>query len=165
MSGWYVVHTQVNREPLAARHLARQGFEVFLPRVRKTRRHARRVESVLAPLFPRYLFVRVDVGACRWRAINGTVGVAHIVSFGGEPTAMPVGAVENILSRADPSGAIKPPPRTFRAGERLRIVDGAFAEHVGTFESMAERDRVTLLLDILGRQVRVKAPVEYLATA
>ena len=165
MSSWYVVHTQINREHLAAQHLRRQDFEVFLPRLRKRRRHARRVETVLAPMFPRYLFVCMDIAACRWRAINSTVGVSHVVSFGLEPTAMPGGVVEELLERADELGGIKLQPRVFRVGDRLRILDGAFADQVGTFEALGERDRVTLLLDILGRQVRVKAPVEFLATA
>lgn len=57
---WYAVYTQAGKERFALQNLANQGFEAYLPSYRKRRRHARRVDTVLAPLFPRYLFVRMD---------------------------------------------------------------------------------------------------------
>ena len=67
---WYVVQTQVHAENRAAANLLRQGYEVYLPRYLKRRRHARRVETVPMPLFPRYLFVAFDVMTARWRSIR-----------------------------------------------------------------------------------------------
>ncbi|MGH9550353.1 MAG: transcription termination/antitermination NusG family protein, partial [Terriglobales bacterium] len=49
---WYVVQTHPYAETKAAAHLGRQGFETYLPRYVKRRRHARRVNTVAAPLFP-----------------------------------------------------------------------------------------------------------------
>ena len=69
-ANWYVAHTHVHAETKAALNLARQGYPVFLPRYRKRRRHARRVEIVPAPLFPRYLFVLIHLASQRWRAIE-----------------------------------------------------------------------------------------------
>ena len=60
ISSWYVVQTQVHAERKAAAHLNRQGFATYLPAYMKRRRHARQVQNVIAPLFPRYLFVAVD---------------------------------------------------------------------------------------------------------
>ena len=57
---WYVVRTQPHSENKASAHLGRQGFETYLPRYLKRRRHARRVETVQAALFPCYLFVAID---------------------------------------------------------------------------------------------------------
>ena len=165
MSRWYVIQTQVNREALAVSHLRNQGFKVYLPRLRKSRRHARRIDSVLVPMFPRYLFVSMDIDACRWRAINGTIGVSHIISFDIYPAPMPEGVVEGIMEREGEDGAVLPPVHNFQKGERLRVMDGPFAEQIGLFENMADEKRVILLLDLLGRQVRVKAPLTYLATA
>ena len=62
---WYVVQTQVNGEVKAAQNLLRQGFEIYLPRYLKRRRHARKVDFAAKPLFPRYLFVAIDVAAQR----------------------------------------------------------------------------------------------------
>ena len=58
---WFVAHTHPHAEAKATSHLNRQGFEIYFPRYLKRRRHARRIETVAAPLFPRYLFVAVDL--------------------------------------------------------------------------------------------------------
>jgi transcriptional antiterminator RfaH len=146
-------------------HLKRQGFEVYLPRIKKQRRHARRVETVLSPMFPRYVFVRLGMGNRGWRSINGTIGVSHLICHGDEPAFVPDGVVDEIMSREGDDGTVAPLKQLFFRGERLRLLDGAFAEQVGLFEEMADDKRVILLLDLLGRQVRVQAPVENLAVA
>ena len=69
---WYVLQTHVHMEAKASAHLMRQGFGVYLPRYLKRRRHARRVDTVAAPLFPRYLFVAVERDSQRWRSIHST---------------------------------------------------------------------------------------------
>ena len=79
---WFVVQTQVNAEAKAARNLLQQGFEIYLPRYLKRRSHARKVDKVAAPLFPRYLFVQVDMATQRWRSIQSTFGVASLVFNG-----------------------------------------------------------------------------------
>ena len=61
MDFWYVVHTHPRGESLAFVNLQRQGLEAFLPQYLKRRRHARRTQWVPAPLFPRYLFVKMDI--------------------------------------------------------------------------------------------------------
>jgi transcriptional antiterminator RfaH len=67
MKRWYVVHTQARQEARAQVNLRRQGFEAWLPVIRRARRDARRVDSTLASLFPRYLFVRLDLTSQPWR--------------------------------------------------------------------------------------------------
>ena len=67
---WYVVHTQPNRENRAAMNLRRQGFSAYLPIFQRTRRHARRTETVSRPLFPRYMFVEFDRNREPWRSIH-----------------------------------------------------------------------------------------------
>ena len=62
-----------------------RDFATYLPRYLKKRRHARRVETVLAPLFPRYLFVAVDMATQRWRSISSTFGVTQLVCNGDDP--------------------------------------------------------------------------------
>src|SRR5690349_18265579 len=106
-SRWYVVQTHAHCERKAAMHLARQGFEFYLPQYLKTYRHARRVETVPAPLFPRYLFVAVDLRAQRWRAIQSTLGIVRLVCNGAEPVALADGVVEALKRREGESGFIK----------------------------------------------------------
>jgi transcriptional antiterminator RfaH len=163
---WFVAHTQPHSEAKATAHLNRQGFEIYLPRYLKRRRHARKIETVAAPLFPRYLFVAVDTTAQRWRSIYSTVGVARLVCNGDEPTAVPDGIVEALKSREDTNGFIKLEYRpSFRPGEKVRVLDGAFSSCLGLFEGMAERERITILLDLLGRKVRVVLDADLVAAA
>jgi transcriptional antiterminator RfaH len=163
---WFVAHTQPHAELKATAHLTRQGFEIYLPRYLKRRRHARRIETVAAPLFPRYLFVAVDMTTQRWRSIYSTVGVARLVCNGDEPTAVPDGIVEALKCREDTSGFIKLDYRPqFRPGDKVRVLDGAFSSCLGLFEGMAERDRITILLDLLGRKVRVVLDADLVAAA
>ena len=82
---WHVVQTHVHAEAKAQLHLTRQGFETYLPRYLKQRRHARRVEPVVSALYPRYLFVRFGTAVHRWRAIHSTHGVTRFVCNGGSP--------------------------------------------------------------------------------
>lgn len=153
---WYVAQTQPHAERKAVVHLARQGFDVYLPCFLKRRRHARKIETVSAPLFPRYLFVAIDMEAQRWRSIQSTVGVSHLVCNGEAPAIVPATVIDEIKGRQDENGFVHLDQRPhFAPGDEVRIVDGVFSACLGLFEGMADRDRVAVLLDLLGRKVRV----------
>jgi transcriptional antiterminator RfaH len=112
------------------------------------------------------LFVAVDLTAQRWRSIYSTVGVTRLVCNGEEPSAVPDGVVESLRGREDVNGFIKldfRPP--FQAGDKIRVLDGAFTSCLGLFEGMADRDRIAILLDLLGRKVRVVLDATLVAAA
>ena len=161
---WYLVQTQPNAERKAEAHLLRQGFGTFLPRYRKRRRHARKIDLVPAALFPRYIFVSVDVAAQRWLAIRSTVGVSQIVSHGNEPSAVPLGIVETLRASQDADGFVplNTVPR-FSAGDKVRVLDGAFIDCLGLIETVSDNERVAILLDLLGRKVRVVVDADLIA--
>ena len=98
---WYVVQTQVNGEARAAQHLQRQGFDVYLPRYLKRRRHARKLDFVAKPLFPRYMFVAFDIATQRWRSIQSTFGVSRLVCNGDDPAVVPDGVVGHWRTQFD----------------------------------------------------------------
>jgi transcriptional antiterminator RfaH len=165
-SRWYVAQTQPNAESKAVTHLNRQGFTTYLPRYLKRRRHARRVEIVSAPLFPRYLFVEIDVAIQRWRSIYSTVGVSQLVCTGDTPTPVSDQVISLLKSREDTAGFIALEPRPqFRVGEEIRVLDGVFSECLGLYDGMSDRNRIAVLLDLLGRKVRVVVDVESVAAA
>ena len=157
----YVVHTQVHQEARAEVNLRRQGFEAWLPLIRRARRHARRVDS-LAPLFPRYLFVRLDLASQPWRSINGTFGVVRLLCNGDAPLVVPAGLVEEIMQRCDEAGAIVGPLHQLVCGEPVRVALGRFKLD-GLFETKSGQDRVVLLIELLGREVRASVPLKGLA--
>jgi len=153
---WYVVHTQPNGEGRADLNLRRQGFSTYLPRYARRRRHARRQEVVKRPLFPRYLFVALDLARDRWRAIHSTFGVDRLVLAGEEPLAVPQGVVEQIRAREGDDGLVALGlPAGVGPGSPVRLVDGIFADAKGVVERIADDRRVAILLELLGREVRV----------
>jgi transcriptional antiterminator RfaH len=153
---WYVVQSQPNAEQKALAHLERQGFATYLPRYLKRRRHARRVEIVPAPLFPRYLFVGIDLATQRWRSIFSTGGVSQLICQGEQPTAISERVIDSLKLREDAGGYVRLDYRpSFRTGDKIRILEGAFADCLGLYEGMRESQRIAILLDLLGRKVRV----------
>jgi transcriptional antiterminator RfaH len=155
MNRWYVVYTHANSETRAYEHLLRQGFKAMLPTYKRWRSHARKRELVERPLFPRYLFVALDRLDQRWRPILSTVGVCDLVRRGNAPTPMPSGLAEEIGERAargifDRLSSVD----GLRQGDAIRVMEGPFTDLIGRFAGAAENDRVFVLLDLLGRQVR-----------
>lgn len=161
MSRWCVVQTHVRSEDKAAFHLRRQGYSVYLPKHLKRRKHARRIDWVPAPLFPRYLFVAIDPEATQWWSIRSTIGVSKLVCFGGLPAAVPSGIVDEIRARQDEKGLVKTHSGCgFTHGDRVRIIDGPLNDLEGLFDCPTDEERVIILLDLMGREVKVRVPLE-----
>ena len=167
MSGgarWYVVHTQPNQEVMADINLRRQGFTTYLPRYLRERRHARRTTVVSRPLFPRYLFVTLDVARDRWRSVQSTFGVSQLILAGEMPLPLPDGIVDDILARENGGFVALGLPDGVGPGSRVRLVEGIFADCRGIIERIADSRRVTILLELLGREVRVFVPAASIGT-
>lgn len=161
MKAWYAVHTQSRAEHMARRNLERQGYEVYLPQYLKRRRHARRTTQVAVPLFPRYLFVAMDVDSVRWRAIHSTIGVSYLICHGNSPVPVYPGVVEEIRVREDSAGMVTlESAPLFAKGEVVCINQGVFCDQVGLFECASDDERVLILLQLMGRQVKVRVPAE-----
>jgi len=153
---WCVVRTHAHAETRALENLRRQGFETYLPRFRKLRSHARRRDLVAAPLFPRYCFVALDKAWGRWHAIRSTIGVDRIL--GGEQGPASVGdeIVDELRQREDADGFIQmDEKRRFSIGEQVKLVSGIFSSCSALVEGMADKDRVIVLLEMMGRSVRI----------
>jgi transcriptional antiterminator RfaH len=159
MSKWYVVYSHASRENEAFEHLKRQGFEAYLPKHLKTRRHARRKEQVLRPLFPRYLFVRLDLDYSPWRAINSTRGVIHLICHGEEPASLPDGLIEEMRGREDDLGSVVSDiSERFKFGEAVQVISGAMIDRIGLFQCRTDGDRVVVLFKLLGREMKLTLP-------
>lgn len=163
MKRWYVAYTHAGAETVAEGHLTRQGFGAYVPRYLKERRHARRRDVIKAPLFPRYLFVELDVDRERWRSVNSTYGISYLVSMGRHPSPVPEGIVEEIRARENDDNVIELSAKApFEPGETVQITGGALVDQVGRFLGMDDRNRVSVLLEMLGRGLRIQLPMESL---
>lgn len=162
---WYVVHTQPQSEKRAEFNLRQQGFKTYLPCYLRNRRHARRVEVVPRPLFPRYMFVDLDLEKDRWRSIQSTFGVSGLVLNGDVPASVSDEILDEIRNREDDRGYVTLGlPAGIGPGSRVRLADGIFAESKGIIDRIADGCRVAILLEMLGREVRVFVPAAAVRT-
>jgi transcriptional antiterminator RfaH len=162
---WYVAMTVPRKERLAATQLDNQHYRSFLPLQLETRRHARKFTTVLAPVFPRYIFVILDLERQRWRSVNGTFGVQRLISDGERPLAVAPGIVETLVQSSDRRGALIYKADELAIGDPVKLVSGPFAGSLGILQRLDGAGRVQILLALLGGPVKVSAAREMVAAA
>jgi transcriptional antiterminator RfaH len=150
---WFLVHTQSSGELKAQHHLRAQGFRTYLPQYMKTVRHARQLKTVRASMFPRYLFIVLDLGRDRWLSVRSTVGVSSLVSCNGRPLPVPAGIVESLIAQSD--GDLMRMDTGLVQGQSVRILSGPFADLIGRLERLDGSGRVRVLLEMMGTEVPI----------
>ena len=156
MYRWYLVHTKPRKEIVAEQNLERQGWEVYLPLIQQPRRRYGRWMEVIEPLFPCYLFVRLRLGHDNIGPIRYTTGVRDFVRFTEEPAAVPEQIVESLKLSADRNTSLRSfKGPLFKPGDTVIIDNGPFAGLRAIFVAETGQERVTLLLDMLGRENQV----------
>jgi transcriptional antiterminator RfaH len=152
VSFWAVSRLALNHERLALHCLGLAGYTVYLPRLRERRiSHGRRIE-VRPPLFLGYAFVLIEL---QWHAARWAPGTLGLVMDGDRPAKVPDVVIAEIRKR-EVGGLIelpKSPP--LRRGDRVRILRGPFCNHLAIFADMKPRERVDVLLRLLGGEQRV----------
>lgn len=153
--GWGLVVTQPLSERRALTHLLRQEYECYWPRVKSVRVVGGRKIEVPQGLFSRYIFVKL---AGRWRSLLGTFGISQVVLVGDEPAVVSDSVVQELKAREDKEGFIVLPSkdRMLRFNQTVRVTGGKFSGHIGLYQGMSSRQREIVLLNILGRSVRVE---------
>jgi transcriptional antiterminator RfaH len=145
MPYWSVAQCETHREPVAANFLMAAGFETYLPKIK--------AQSRITPLFPGYLFVKI---VDRWWSVNNTIAVIQLLRSGDQPAQLRDEIVSSIKNK-ERNGLVKlPQPPGLKIGDKVRIVRGSFQDRLGIFDGMSGRDRSHILLELLGRQVRVE---------
>lgn len=160
MKRWYVAHTKAGAERLAEGNLNRQGFVTYLPRAQLRKRATRRKPGqgfiVTVPLFPRYIFVQLDLENAPWQAVNSTYGVGRLIAFGEKPAPVADAVIAEIREREREDGIIPLSDIvSFEPGEKVEITHGAFSDRTGIFKCRSDKERVVVLLNLLGRDLTV----------
>ena len=161
---WFVARVLAHQEARAQFNLHRLGFRSFMPRLRGTVRHARKLRDTLKPLFPGYIFVIIDLSKHRWRSINGTFGVASLIMGAEQPTPVPPGVVEALVVSCASCGAVRLDDG-LEIGQKVRILSGPFAENVCRLVHLDDRGRVRVLLEIMGMEVATQLDRSAIASA
>lgn len=153
-TSWFLAQLKPNCADIADKNLKRQGFQTFLPLEEQTRLRNGKFAAAIRPLFPGYIFVAFDVTRGLWKTVNSTHGITRLVSFGKEPTAVPMNLVSQLMLRCDAKGKLLP-PKLLKPGDQVTITKGPFVNFVTEVEKIEPDRRVWVLLDIMGRKTRV----------
>lgn len=157
-SGWAVAVTQPNAERIACAHLGAQGFVTFAPKFSEVAVKAGRKIKRSGFLFSRYVFVWIEA---QWRSINGTKGVTHLITQDEKPVFLNFkdeAALNDLRARHDVSGFIdlSKPFNRFNVGQEVAVVGGPFYGFKGLYAGQSKQEREIVLLNMLGRKVRVE---------
>lgn len=152
MAYWAVSRLALNHERLALHCLTLAGFTTYLPRLRERRMaHGRRIERQ-SPLFPGYCFTWIEL---QWHAARWAPGTLGLIMDGLQPARVSDAVIAELRAR-ERNGLIELSKlRGFQRGDQVRIIRGPFRGLAGLYHGMSGRQRVAVLLQILGGQQRV----------
>ncbi len=161
---WYTIRTKPNKENVAAYNYQNQGYEIYLPQVLKTIKHARQVKKVNKPFFPGYLFIRLSKNECNWQKISNTRGSIAPVKFGDQYPIIADQVIDNLQNLENKDGYIDINifVKDYNPGQKVRFIDGNFEGLEGIFYSQNGHDRAIILLEFLGKITKTYVPLHLL---
>ncbi len=161
---WYVVHCYSGQENKVRHNLEQrietmgmkdQIFDIIIPTVEEIEVKEGKRRTVEKRVYPGYLMVQMILTEESWFVVRNTPGVTGFVGMGNTPTALRTEEVAQILHRMETTTPTVRP--TYKAGQKVRIVDGPFNEFVGTVDSIdMDRGKVRVLVSFFGRETPVE---------
>lgn len=157
---WYVIHTKPRQERRALLNLEVQGYQCFLPLIRREAIRQGVIDIHHEPLFARYLFIFLDQtnDGKSWSPLRSTLGVSKLLTFGTEPARVAAQLIE--LLRARTECIWQAPIKLHQPGDRVAITEGPFAGIEGVFEMADGESRAMVLIELLSKVTRLKLPIK-----
>jgi transcriptional antiterminator NusG len=161
---WYVLHTYSGYENkvktnlehrIASMDMGEKIFRVVVPTEEEVEIKNGQRRTVQKKIFPGYVLVEMVLENDSWYVVRNTPGVTSFVGSGTTPTPLPDSEVQAILKQMREE---KPQVRvTYQKGNRVKIVDGPFAEFMGTIDEVnAEKNKLRVLVSMFGRETPVE---------
>jgi transcription antitermination factor NusG len=150
---WYALQVRSRYEMGVARHLRGMGYEEFLPLYECRKRWSDRIKVAQEPLFPGYLFCRLDPQ--NRLPILKTPGVIQIVGYNRQPIPVDDQELESIQTLVT-SGIPNEPWPFLKVGERVRIEAGPLRGLEGVLVEFKGNERLILSVSLLQRSVAVE---------
>ena len=150
---WFALWTRSRHEQVVREQLAQKQIEAFLPTVTKWSRWKDRKKKIDWPLFPGYCFARFNPRE-RLPIIKCT-GVVSIISFEGEPSAIPEHEIDSIRQLVESDLAFDPCPM-IREGMMVEVMHGPLKGVVGRLMRKDAKARLVLSVDLIGQAVSVE---------
>ena len=158
-SKWFLIYTKAKEEHRAKTNLENQGFQIFLPMLAFAKMNQSK-STTLEAMFPRYLFIKINLERDNWTCIKSTRGVSHMVVFGQRFAEMPKQVIEHLKSGADENHIFRQAitRQEFQKGDKLVIEKGVFKDKEATFLSKKSKERVRILLRFVNHLITAEIP-------
>lgn len=166
MRQWHLIYTKARSEVLVQEQLENRDVENYLPLLALDRGYRRGVRY--EPFFPHYIFVCVDLQSNEANGLPWLPGVRCIVHFDERPAVVPDEMIAMLRAKLDPmtDKVLRKSEWIFQPGQPVKIKRGAFEGLDAIFQKQLNgKDRVLILLDMLGKWVRTKISVDDLKAA
>jgi len=150
---WVTVYTCANHEKTVAKSLDARCVEHFLPVYTSVARWKDRRVKIDLPLFPGYMFVRLEVGE-RLRVLE-VPGVVRLVGFNGQPHPVPDAEIECLRKGIQNALQFVPHPY-LSVGSRVRVKRGPLEGSEGILVRKKNGYRVVLSLHLIARSAAVE---------
>lgn len=161
---WYIIHCYSGYEQKVKYNLEQRIesmgmqdfiFQVVVPTVEEIEIKDGKRRTVERCLYPGYIMVQMALSDDSWYVVRNTPGVTGFVGMGNAPVPLRTEQVQNILRRME---AAAPQVRaTFKPGQKVRIIEGPFADFIGAVDEIdEERAKVRVLVSFFGRETPVE---------
>ena len=167
MQHWHLIMTKPREDERAAQHLLNQDYEFFRPLLKQFRIKKGKQIAVTEPLFPRYLFIRLDDALSDWSKIRSTRGVAQLVRFTELPAVVPDDLILEIKNQCVDDDTIDitlERPYVLEKGDEIEISEGSFKGIRAIIKQQIGEDRVLLLLKLLGKEQELEVSLNDVKT-
>ena len=161
---WYIIHTYSGHEDKVAKNLKQRvqslGFEkkifdIIVPTRNTIKVSQGKKESIKEKIFPGYVLVKMILDDESWLLVRTTAGVTAFIGAGNKPTPISekeVEAIQKFMQMEEPLYKA-----SFSVGEAVKIVDGPFADFLGTIDEIDEtKGKLKVLVSIFGRETPVE---------
>ena len=158
-SKWFLIYTKAKEEHRAKTNLENQGFQIFLPMLAFAKMNQSK-STTLEAMFPRYLFIKINLERDNWTHIKSTRGVSHLVVFGHKLAEVPRQVVAFLKTRVDDNDIVKQKVtrQEFQKGDKLVIKKGVLKGKEATFLSKTGKERVRILLKLMNELIIAEVP-------
>lgn len=158
---WFAVRVKSNYEKPVSAILRGNGFEEFVPTYRSKRYWSDRVKMVDLPLFPGYLFCRLDLS--RRLPLLTTPGFLYLVGKGRTPEAIDeqeILAIQSIMR----SGLPALPWPSIAIGQKVRLERGPLRGLDGIVAKVDDQNRIYVHVTLLQRSVSVQIDPDWVGS-
>lgn len=161
---WFIIHTYVGHENKVAKTLKQRVdtmgyedriFDIVVPTRNTIKVSSGKKEQVKEKIFPGYIIVKMVLTDDSWLLVRTTAGVTGFIGAGNKPTPISEKEVETIKKFMEMEEPLY--KASFTVGEAVKIIDGPFADFLGTVENIDEaRGKITVLVSMFGRETPVE---------